>query len=706
MSTIIINDFLITLYWWFILFGIGIIFLPLAAKIFPRFYDRGYLFAKVLGLGVLSYFNWFLAHLKIIPFTQVSLLTIFGGTAIILAISLSKKSSLKKNLAGKNLKLIFFGEELIFLLTLLFWGFIRGHNPEIQSLEKFMDYGFLNSILRSRFFPPEDMWFAGNSINYYYYGHYLAAFLTKLSGLDSAITYNLMIATLFAFTFVLTFSLTSNLCFLAQKKQPKTNDQRLKTVFLAGLLSAFLICFASNLHTPYYILKDGAQKYWYPDATRYIGYNPPTNDKTIHEFPAYSFVVADLHGHVSDLPFVLTFLALSLSLFLNLKNKKKKSLSLPFAFCVLSLSLMYMTNAWDFPIYLLFLGIILLGGNLLLFLENKKILPLKIFRRYPRFWPLAKTGLSLLTLAIAWFIFTIPFNLNFTQIPQGIGLVHTHTPPFQFLILWGALLFFSLTFAIFFFKNSDRKSVDYFVFFMLLTAFILLLVPEVVYVKDIYSADYYRANTMFKFTYQAYALMTIAVGFIIFRLLRAISQKAIKVSLGILFSLLVALLLIYPCFSLAGYYGKIGLDNYHGLYGLNFLAKSYPEDYQAILWLKENISGQPVVLEASGDSYTNYNRVSALTGLPTIQGWLVHEWLWRGGYDEPAKRATEVEKVYQSGSIEEAKEILKRYQVEYIFFGSLEKEKYPQADTERLESLGKPIFKAGKTVVYKIEKGS
>ena len=38
--------------------------------------------------------------------------------------------------------------------------------------------------------------------------------------------------------------------------------------------------------------------YWYPNATRFI-------PKTIHEFPSYSYVVADLHGHVYDIPFVL-----------------------------------------------------------------------------------------------------------------------------------------------------------------------------------------------------------------------------------------------------------------------------------------------------------------------------------------------------------------------------------------------------------------
>ena len=40
-------------------------------------------------------------------------------------------------------------------------------------------------------------------------------------------------------------------------------------------------------------------------ATRYIGYNPDVPDKTIHEFPCYSFVLGDLHAHVVNVMFVL-----------------------------------------------------------------------------------------------------------------------------------------------------------------------------------------------------------------------------------------------------------------------------------------------------------------------------------------------------------------------------------------------------------------
>jgi len=686
-----IKDLVNILYWWFILFGLGLIFLPLTVKIFKNFFDKGYLFSKVIATAILSYVVWLGAHLKIIPFTQPEILVITGFFALIITFISLKKSSFKGKIA--NLWLTFIYEELMFLLTLIFWSYIRGLQPNIQGLEKFMDFGFVNSILKSRYFPPTDMWFTGQSINYYYYGHYIAAFLTKLSNLDSAITYNLMIATLFALTFSLTFSLTGNLIFSTLKKQnKKLKIGNWKLIITGGLLSAFLICFASNLHTPIHIFKNGLQKYWYPDATRYIGYNPPTHDKTIHEFPAYSFIVSDLHGHVSDIPFVLLFIALTFNLFANfLKNKNLefRIWNLEFPLIALLLGVMYMTNAWDLPIYLLFLSITLLAINWLTLKKNYSQI-------------IIKTIFPLLIIVTGWFIFTLPFNLNFNQITQGIGLVHSHTPIHQLLVLWGGFWTMAITFIAYFFLHRRHAAADLFGLLLIAVATLLIIIPEIVYVKDIYSGDYYRANTMFKFTYQAYIMMAILVGYIMTKILTKTKKIYRKIPLYTLYSILYTCLLIYPFFSLPGYYGKIGINNYKGLYGLNFLAQNYPEDYQAILWLKKNIADQPTVLEAPGDSYTDYCRVSATTGLPTIEGWLVHEWLWRGGYDQPSQRANEVEQIYQSGNIAKAKQILKKYQVAYVFFGQLEREKYPQATQRRLEQLGEPVYRAGKTVIYKI----
>lgn len=83
--------------------------------------------------------------------------------------------------------------------------------------------------------------------------------------------------------------------------------------------------------------------------------------------------------------------------------------------------------------------------------------------------------------------------------------------------------------------------------------------------------------------------------------------------------------------SVYSWFGNVfDLSEYRGLDATAYLENVFSEDAGAIRWLDETIEGQPVVLEANGDSYSDYERVSAMTGLPTVLGWYVHEWLWRG----------------------------------------------------------------------------
>ena len=91
------------------------------------------------------------------------------------------------------------------------------------------------------------------------------------------------------------------------------------------------------------------------------------------------------------------------------------------------------------------------------------------------------------------------------------------------------------------------------------------------------------------------------------------------------------------------------------------------------------------------------------TGLPTIQGWVVHEWLWRGGYDAPAARQAEVEVIYTSESPEEVKSILDKYQIKYIIVGAKEYEKYPELNPDRFDLVdAKVVFESGQTRIYQL----
>jgi len=158
--------------------------------------------------------------------------------------------------------------------------------------------------------------------------------------------------------------------------------------------------------------------------------------------------------------------------------------------------------------------------------------------------------------------------------------------------------------------------------------------------------------------------------------------------------------MIYPYFAVNSYYGN--LQTYKGLDGTQYLGNLYPSDYQAILWLNKNIKGQPVILEAQGDSYTDYARVSSNTGLPTVLGWTVHEWLWRGTYDIPAPRINEVKNLYEANNINSAKQLIKKYNISLIFVGDLERQKYLMLNENTFKDLGKIIYNKGTTKIYQI----
>jgi len=674
-------DFFQIVFWWFLIFAIGLAFLPLTRFFFKKFFDRGYAFSKVIGLLFVTYLVWLFGSLKIFPFTHQSIwLAISVGVIFNLALAKSGKTKIKKIIKG-NWKIFAF-EESLFLGGLVFWSLVRGFQPDIQGLEKYMDFSFINSILRTTYFPPADVWLAGETINYYYFGHLVTALITRLSNINSTVTYNLMIATIFGLSLSSAFSFGSNLVSLI----PKLPVKRKRLIFLSGTLTAYLLTIGGNLHAFWWYLKNrGFESYWYPDATRFIVEKFGAGDNTIHEFPIYSFVVADLHGHLLNLPFVLLFLGLILSVVFQKKFNRWSYLAVGFL-----LAIFYMTNTWDFPIYLLVFGAINLWFN---YLESGFSLRL-----------ITKTFISTLSVLVVALMFSLPFHLHFKSIAQGISLVDFHSPGWMLLVLWGFPLIITLLHLFWIVSKkvnplSRKVNPAIFVLILLAIAWFLILVPEVFYLKDIYIHSHQRANTMFKLTYQSFVIFSLISPFIVINILLNLKLKWQRGLLLIAIAPLLFFIFKYSHFAVGSYYG---LKNYRGLDGLKYFNQLYPNDYQAILWLRKNIENQPVLVEAVGESYTNYARISANTGLPTILGWRVHEWLWRGSFDQPGKRTDEVRLIYESPEINETKQLLNHHQAVLIFVGDLERQQYPSLDQGKFETLGEVIFSSGETKIYRI----
>lgn len=764
------SDFLFLLQWYGVLTALGVLVLPVTFFLFPRFFDRGYIFSKVIGMILVAYLMFAFGTLHALPFTTASLQGIIFLMAIGSAYLVWKRTDAFLAHIRSIWKIILI-EEILFFLSLWFWTFVRGHQPNINGLEKFMDYGFVNSILRGRYFPPKDMWLPPFSINYYYFGHLTTAVLTKLTMLPSYITFNLMLATLFAFCLVCSFSVGGNLLyFLSLSTGTKLNWRKWTRISVGALVIAYLTTLAGNLHMLYGFFKPYVNEqpvplwqlpfmpaafpngYWYPNATRFIYH-------TIHEFPLYSFVVSDLHGHVLDIPFVLLTLAVFFSILIKsqarvlrpeltpkgstksetmLKNKNIKSKTvfdvehMNFRFVssfvirisdllIVSflLSVMYMTNAWDGLIYLLFAFFVFVYLRTMEFSKGKRIW-VKIGNALVR---------DMVLIIIGFFVFTFPFSHYFEplKIATGIGMVcppqflvkigkigpfvfeadHCqHSPFWQLAILYGFFYFWVMSFIVYFFlrplpKNKKQLNpADVFVFLLIIVGTLMIIAPEFVYLKDIY-ATYFRANTMFKLVYQSFIILSIASGYAIVRFisLTTIKEKIFLIPYILVGGLFLAVVAIYPFMATGSYYNN--LKTYDTLNGVKYLNTQYPTDAKAITWINENIQGQPVILEAQGDSYTDYARVSANTGLPTVLGWPVHEWLWRGTYDVASPRIADIQTMYESPDINTTKDLLKKYNVSYIFIGDLERKKY-HLNEDKFTELGNIIYRNNTTLIYQL----
>ena len=74
-----------------------------------------------------------------------------------------------------------------------------------------MEFAFVNGILRSPLFPPQDPWLSGYGISYYYFGYVMLAALVNLTGVDPAIAFNLGVALWYALVMIGAFGVVYDL---------------------------------------------------------------------------------------------------------------------------------------------------------------------------------------------------------------------------------------------------------------------------------------------------------------------------------------------------------------------------------------------------------------------------------------------------------------------------------------------------------------
>lgn len=778
--------------------------LPLALYFFKTVPHVVFPFSMALGLLLISFTSWTLSYLHILPFTN------WGIYLIVLLISAacwSKKANRKSvmyHICTKGILPAHIIFMTVFMLACAAWTYVRGLMPKIEGLEKFMDYGFMMSMWRSDWLPAADMWLAGSEINYYYFGQFVYTLLSKFSGINPAYSYNLSMASTFAYMFTLASALgfmLYSLLFQLDKAQSKISVGQIFT----AALTAFFVTIGGNSHAFFYADDAPGQglllwlsnrgidvgtwdSFFFSDSTRYVGYNPDVADKTIHEFPYYSFLVADLHAHVVNTVFVLLLLGLFFAYYSKGDERRTRggtrlplavrgSLTNPTLYlCGLLLAVFMMCNFWDFAVYLVVALFIFVSRNLRIYgsasagsgisalclviaalflpflFANQTFLALLLYGLAvlmaallvaAKTTALSRAGLELAVIFFLGHLFSLPFNLYFEAISKSIRLTTDQSTIQQLLILWGGHILIAVLALILLFtfprtKGSriqgnflERVGNRWLIVLLVVSGIGLIIAPEIIYVRDIYEANYARANTMFKFTYQAFILLSLVVGIAlptaILHFRASIIQNVQKrkrnqfsIVQGLLMSLLLIFLMLmpayYPFVATSGWVPSPATTDWQGIDGTTWMrsqvhtgdVNGVNEQYDlsvdaaAIDWFNEYIDDQPVILEAAGLSYTHMNRISAYTGLPTVLGWETHEWLWRTSRDSPNAYADliypkqqDVEAVYTWSDPTRAVSVLRENQVQYIIIGELELLRYPDINLDQLAALGETVFHQG-----------
>jgi len=239
-----------------------------------------------------------------------------------------------------------------------------------------------------------------------------------------------------------------------------------------------------------------------------------------------------------------------------------------------------------------------------------------------------------------------------------------------------------------------------FALLLVTVAVLLLLSVEFVFLRDVFGT---RMNTVFKFYYQGWVLLSLSSAYGVWYVLSeqaAGFARALRSAWLVLGAVLVLGGLSYTVAATAskanGFQGTPTLD------GTAYVARERPQQYAVIQWLRGQAAPDSVIVEATGGSYTAQNWISAHTGLRSLIGWPGHELQWRGSGTLPAEREAAVEAIYTSMDSEETRRLLQTYQVDYVIIGPDERSRYGIGPVvlDKFDSLMSRAYQNEAYVVY------
>ena len=324
----------------------------------------------------------------------------------------------------------------------------------------------------------------------------------------------------------------------------------------------------------------------------------------------------------------------------------------------------------------------------------------------------AAIAISLAVALLPWVVWSLFQGLLDWDISETMGTAWgrlIHVLPIALLIamaVYGALLR-SRASA----EGGMRQSALAMTFVLAMAAVALLLVmgPELFRILDLFGN---RMNTVFKLSYQAWALFAVVGAFALYYIVSRFDgmNPALRLAAyGWAGVLAVGVLVSFYYLPAAAYTKSSGPSGSGTLDGLAYVEAANPSERFGIEWLRENAGADDRIVEAVGDSYSEHGRISSSTGIPTVLGWPLHEEQWRGSRKPFEGREEDVRTLYQTDNLEEARGILDKYKISYVIVGSREMAKYGSDGLSKFEELGELVFPSpsdaidpGEMLIYRV----
>ena len=230
-----------------------------------------------------------------------------------------------------------------------------------------------------------------------------------------------------------------------------------------------------------------------------------------------------------------------------------------------------------------------------------------------------------------------------------------------------------------------------------------------------------RLNTVFKLSYQAWLVLSLAGGVGAVAAIRAVPpafRPLVVTPLGVLLGAALVFVVISVPNRAGGFEAMVGLD------GLRYVERGDPGEYALVRWLRDNVERDAIVVESSGRRWSqdaegrlvlrehasSYDsaaaRVGSRTGLQTPIGWPGHELTWRGSspelHAEIARRQNLVDLIYTASTPSEVLAALEALGASYIVVGPLERSHYPADLLPPFPDFLETAFSEGDVTVYRV----